>query len=77
MLQGSGMRAGQSWFTEILEHAGASAGGFDALARYLDVEQERVAAWLHGSERPTLEAVMNMLDLITDRPYAHSPRSEH
>lgn len=54
-------------FAEIFEYGAASVGGIERLADYLGVEQRRVIAWLAGSEAAPLSAVMDVLDLITDR----------
>lgn len=62
-------------FADFFEHAAASLGGVDRLADQLGVEPQRLMAWLAGSEGAPLSAVMDVLDLITDRPYGHAQQA--
>ena len=52
----------------MLERAADKLGGTDALARYLDVPEARVRAWMRGLLAPSDEVFLKLVDLLSGAP---------
>jgi hypothetical protein len=57
-------------YTQALQDAARTLGGYERLAALLNVRPQELAGWLAGEEMPPLEAFLGSLDVIADGPYA-------
>jgi DNA-binding transcriptional regulator YdaS (Cro superfamily) len=61
-------------YLRTLERASQIAGGELALAIHLKVTPSHLSLWLKGLERPTTEAFLRAVDLVSAYEIAQLPR---
>ncbi|MFN2643958.1 MAG: hypothetical protein ABR570_03130 [Burkholderiales bacterium] len=62
-------------YLRTLQRAAQIAGGEQALAVHLKVTPSHLSLWLKGLERPTTEAFLRAVDLVSEYELAKLPHA--
>jgi DNA-binding transcriptional regulator YdaS (Cro superfamily) len=62
-------------YLRTLQRAAQIAGGEQALALHLKVTPSHLSLWLKGLERPTTEAFLRAVDLVSEYELAQLPQT--